>query len=106
MQGLCQGNSAATAGWTVVCITILRAHKRKGHGAKFICPLTLTRHNLAAVIYVDDNDILHLDMSKRKSTQEALTSLQESVTSWGNLLIATGGLLKPSKCFFHLNSFH
>ena len=32
-QGLCQGNGAASAGWTVVCITILRAHKRKGHGA-------------------------------------------------------------------------
>ncbi len=40
-QGLCQGNGAASAGWIIVCITILRAHKWKGHGAKFICPLTL-----------------------------------------------------------------
>ena len=27
------------------------------------------------------------------------------MTSWGKLLIATGGSLKPSKCFYHLISF-
>ena len=41
-QGLCQGNGAAPAGWTVVSIAILNAHKRKGHGAKFLCPISLT----------------------------------------------------------------
>ena len=33
-QGLCQGNSAAPAGWTVVSIVILN-DRRRGHGAKF-----------------------------------------------------------------------
>ena len=32
-QGLCQGNGASPAGWTVISITILQAHKEKGHGA-------------------------------------------------------------------------
>ena len=31
-QGLCQGNGAAPAGWAVISITILHAHKAKGHG--------------------------------------------------------------------------
>ena len=32
-QGLCQGNGAAPAGWAVISITFLMAHKEKGHGA-------------------------------------------------------------------------
>jgi hypothetical protein len=31
--------------------------------------------------------------------------LQESITNWGWLLIATGGTLKPAKCFYHIFSF-
>ena len=39
-QGLCQGNGAAPAGWAVISIVILGAHKQKGHGAKFVCPIS------------------------------------------------------------------
>ena len=31
-QGLCQGNGAAPAGWAVISITIINAHKIKVHG--------------------------------------------------------------------------
>jgi len=104
-QGLCQGNGAAPAGWAVVSITILNAHKRKGHGAKFLCPISLVRSDLSAILYVDDTDVIHLDMTKDEDKLETLQCLQESVFNWGKLLIATGGSLKPSKCFFHLISF-
>ena len=39
-QGLCQGNGAAPAGWAVISITIINAHKRKGHGGHFICTIS------------------------------------------------------------------
>ena len=32
-------------------------------------------------------------------------TIQVSVNSWGNLLIATGGALQPSKCFYSIISF-
>jgi hypothetical protein len=32
--------------------------------------------------------------------------MQESVMNWGKLLIASGGLYKPPKCFYHLISFN
>lgn len=32
-------------------------------------------------------------------------AMQASVTNWGKLLIASGGALKPDKCFYHLISF-
>jgi hypothetical protein len=62
-QGLCQGNGAAPAGWMVVSITILRAHKWKGHGAKFLCPISPINRNLAALLYVDDTDVVHFDVT-------------------------------------------
>ena len=63
-QGLCQGNGAASAGWGVVSIVILNAHKEAGHGAKFCCPISLISSNLAAVLFVDDTDVIHVDMDR------------------------------------------
>jgi hypothetical protein len=82
-QGLCQGNGAALVGCTVVSITILNAHQQKGHGAKLICPLLQSHSNLAAVLCVDDADIIHLDTSKFEDAEADLAGLQRSVTNWG-----------------------
>ena len=47
-----------------------------------------------------------LNMNQQEDVFEALHGLlHQSVTSRGNLLIATGGSLKPSKCFYHLISY-
>ncbi len=99
-QGLCQGNGALPAGWAVISIWILQAHRRKGHGAKFLCPITNLQQHLSAILYIDDTDILHIDLTKDESTNEVHTAIQRSVNSWGNLLIATGGVLQPNKCFY------
>ena len=104
-QGLCQGNGAAPAGWAVVSIAILNAHKKKGHGATFLCPISELSHTLAAVLYVDDTDVIHFRMDSDETVWDTHRALQDSILSWGNLLIATGGSLKPSKCFYHLIAF-
>jgi hypothetical protein len=39
-QGLCQGNGASPAGWAVVSICLINAHKKKGHSGHFLCPIT------------------------------------------------------------------
>ena len=56
-------------------------------------------------MYVDDTDVIHLRLDEDESVEETHEQLQASVLSWGNLLIATGGLLKPAKCFYHIISF-
>ncbi len=78
-------------------IVILNAHKRRGHGAKFLCLISLVCSNLLAVLFVDDTDVIHLDMNHRESQLEALEGLLQRVVNWGKLLFATGGSLKPSK---------
>jgi hypothetical protein len=66
-QGLCQSNDAMPAGWTVVSIVILNAHKRRGHGAKFLCPISLVCSNLLAVLFMDDINLIHFNMNRRES---------------------------------------
>ena len=104
-QGLCQGSGSAPAGWTVITVVILRAHKRKGHGATFVCPISRKVSNLAAILFVDDSNIIHMHMDREESADEAHLALQESIDSWGGLLMATGGAFKPEKCFAYIVSY-
>eukprot|EP00804_Cyclotella_cryptica_P019501 CCRYP_006665-RB/>CCRYP_006665-RB protein AED:0.69 eAED:-0.40 QI:0/-1/0/1/-1/1/1/0/366 len=104
-QGFMQGNGAAPAGWAVVSIAIIHAHKKEGHGATFLCPISKLHHKLAGILYVDDTDIVHLNMNKVECMTETHAALQSSLDSWSELLIATGGSLKPEKCFYYLMGF-
>ena len=104
-QGLCQGNGAASAGWTVTSITMIQAHKRKGHGVHLHCPITGTPLHLVGTLFVDDTDLEHFDMTKQQTVMEVHEDFQGSLLNWGKLLLATGRALKPAKCFYHLISF-
>ena len=44
-------------------------------------------------------------MERNESVLDVHVALQRSIENWGKLLIATGGSLKPDKCFFHLMNF-
>ncbi len=81
MQGVCQGNRASPASWAVISICILRAHSRKGHGAKFVCPITKLEKHLSAILDMDDTDLMHIDLTKNKTVNEVHTAIQESVNS-------------------------
>ena len=104
-QGMCQGNGAAPAGWAVLSIVIIQAHKKRGHGAKFHAPISGVKLGLSGILFVDDTDLLHVDLTRSETITEARDAMQASVTDWGNLLIATGGALKPNKCFHTLIGF-
>ncbi len=104
-QGMTQGNGALPKGWVGISICILKAHGKKGHGAKFLCPITKLTHHLSAILYMDDTDLLHIDLTKDEMVDEVHAAIQDSVNSWGNLLIAMGGVLQPNKCFYSSISF-
>ena len=70
-----------------------------------MCPISNLSRHLAAILFVDDTDILQIDLRENQSVQEAHDALQDSVHNWGQLLIASGGAFKPPKCFFHMISF-
>ena len=104
-QGIMQGNGGGPACWTVETIPMLRAHKRKGHGAHLLAKISGEDGHIAGSLFVDDDDKIHLNMKVLESTEQAFEGLQNSIINWGKLLIATGGALKPSKCSCYLISF-
>jgi hypothetical protein len=104
-QGLCHGNGAAPAGWAVTSIAMIQAHKRKGRGVHLYCPISKKKMHLAGTLFVDNTDLEHFDVIKNETVLDAHEAMQTSILNWGRVLIATGGTLKPSKCFYHLISF-
>ncbi len=58
-----------------------------------------------AILYVDDTNLLHIDLKKDKQVKDVHHAIQESINSWGDLLIATGRVLQLSKCFYSIISF-
>ena len=104
-QGICQVNGAAPACRCVISITRFWCHKRKGCGAKFLAPISLVKSDLAAILFVDNTDILHLIMEEIESIDETFEGLQDSVHNWGKLLIETVGAIKPPKYFYILLDF-
>ena len=104
-QGMCQGSGAAPAGWCAVSIVILRAHERKGHGATFVCPVSNESIKLAAIMFVDDTDLIHINLAAEEDVDDVHLAMQESIKNWGELLIASGGRLNPDKCFAYLISY-
>ena len=51
------------------------------------------------VLYVDDVDLFLMHEHSRSGLNIFYKS-QDALTSWGRLLIETGGALKPEKCFY------
>ena len=82
----------------MVSICIIGAHKKKGHGAHFTCPITKLKNHIARIIYVDDTDLVHFKTEEDQGKEDAFLCLQEAITNWGKLLLASGGALKPIKC--------
>jgi hypothetical protein len=81
---------------------MINAQKRKEHGIHLLCPIIKRPLHLIGPLFVDDTDLVHLDMNKVETNAEVHMALQDSIHNWGRILIATGGALKPAKCFYHL----
>ncbi len=54
---------------------------------------------------MDDTDLIHIDLTKDKSVDKVHDTIQNSINSWGNPLIATGRVLQPRKCFYSIIFF-
>jgi hypothetical protein len=65
--------------WTVTSITMIQAHKRKGHGVHLLCPITKTLLHLAGTLFVDDTDLKHFNINKSERIEEAHEALQDSI---------------------------
>lgn len=104
-MGLIQGSGAAPGVWTAVSTVILGAYKAKGYGAYLSSGWSGTKVPISALLYVDDTDLLHRPHHKFGSQEELISWIQEATKCWAYLLQATGGSLKPAKCYWYLMEY-
>jgi hypothetical protein len=60
---------------------------------------------MAALLYVDDTDLLHVSRSSSIPENVFCLEVQNATHYWASLLQATGGNLKPEKCYWYLLSY-
>lgn len=60
---------------------------------------------VAGVLFVNDTDLMHLDMSFQMTHKVVHYEMRSSIHNWGHLLEATGWALKPEKCVYTLIAY-
>lgn len=67
-------------------------------------PLTIAMLFIMGVLYVDNTD-LFIMQSDLTTAKQVWVEAQKALDTWGALLIATGGMLKPEKCFSYIINY-
>jgi hypothetical protein len=97
--GLGQGNATAGPGFLAISAQIVNAYLQDGHGARTMASLSHRCFILAAVLYVDNTDNIHMMALMSATPKELIDHAQLSRNAWGGLGIATSTAMKPDKCF-------
>ncbi len=100
-MGLGQDNGAPPLGFQAVCTLMINVYCNLGQGVTFIGAWARDAFTLAAVLYVDDSDLFHMAIGM-SSDEGFLQLVQYATNDWAGLVHATGGSLKPQKCFWYM----
>ncbi len=76
-----------------------------GHGAKLTITLTASCFIIAAIMFVNNTDLLHWAPVPTTSDEELIEQVQVSSNDWGHISQETGGILKPVKCSLYLLTY-
>ena len=104
LAGYGQGNAASGPGFTALSSLIVNAYLREGLGAKIYSSYYRRLLLLAAVMYVDDTDMIHWARNPSCTPVELIAAAQTATDAWGGLAIATGAAMKPEKCYAYFLS--
>jgi len=105
LQGSIQGNAAASPMFVAISCVLLNFLESFVQGFHIQTAITLTILTIAAIMYVDDTDLLVSSKSYSESLFFLISRLQKSVKIWRKGVIQTGGALRPEKCKWFLVSF-
>eukprot|EP00956_Cyclotella_meneghiniana_P026710 scaffold58429_cov56-Cyclotella_meneghiniana.AAC.2 len=108
LMSLGQGSGAAPMGMRNIITIATNAYKRLGHGIRMQTAISQRLLLLAAIIYVDDTDLLHWGRFYGIDDEEFLADAQAATIDWCMLVQATGGAVisqpKASGTFSHGDS--
>lgn len=105
LQGGGQGNPAAAPMWTAISIVILTVLSKYPDGVQIWSAVSLTLISFTAILFVDDTDLFVSSQTPRESITSIAQRTQILVNRWTGALWASGGCLRPIKCWFYAVSF-
>ena len=100
-MGLGQGSRGAPPSWICLSSVIVNILRKLQHGAHIMDPMTGSLIHTVGVMFVDDSD-LYCWVESMPSAEDLYETIQTETKMWGDLLLATGGCLKPEKCFWYM----
>ena len=101
VMGLGQGNRAAPPSWIQLSAVMVNVFKQLNLGSMIKDPITAETIHTMGALFVDDTD-LYTWKDDAVEPGEVCTQAQLELEHWSILLNATGGALKPEKCFWYL----
>jgi hypothetical protein len=104
-SGLGQGSGASPPGFLALSSRIVNAYRRMGHGVNIMSAYIGRLYSLAAVMYVNDTDMLHWPSSPYTNDKELVSYVQQATSNWGHLTQASGSILKAPKCSIYFLSY-
>ena len=106
-QEILQGNGASPAIWVVISASCIQMLKNTSNRGYFNEPIKNITHHIVGYAFVDDKDLITLDMPEpNKAKWETFQELQESTDQWQGRLRASGGAIVPEKSFLYPIYFH
>ncbi len=105
LTGYGQENAASGPDFTALSSLIVNASLREGFGANMYSSYYRRLLLLAAVMYVDDTDMIHWAQNPSCSPGNLIAAAQTATYAWGGLAIATGAAMKPEKYYAYFLSY-
>jgi hypothetical protein len=96
--GLRQGSRASPPAFMAFSSLIVNAYWQMGHGARVYSLYRSRVFILAAVMYVDNTNLLYWPASRSTDPDELVAHVQRATMDWTHLAQASGGILKDKKC--------
>ena len=82
-QGILQGNGASLTTWVLISVPLLNILRSKGHGAKFVTPMSKELTHIVGFAFVDDADLITFEMfDKERSWEDLSQCMQDAINRW------------------------
>ena len=105
LQGGGQGNPAAPPMWVAITIILVKILSMYAPGVALAAPISAVVIAFTAIMYVDDTDLFIVGSSTTEKLPSVIERSKKIVAIWCRSIWATGGLLRPDKCYYYLIGF-
>lgn len=105
LQGGGQGNPASPPMWTAITIVVVKILSMYAPGVNIVSSLSLVTLVFTAISYVDDTDLFVVGNTPNEKPESVLQRAKEIIKVWDQSIWATGGVLRPEKCYWYFIGF-